>query len=53
MLLHNCKKCNYIIVFREKILDGFEFKKHIDKAAELNPRLELAINWQENSSSQR
>jgi len=23
---------------REKILDGFEFKKHIDKAAELNPR---------------
>jgi len=23
---------------REKILDGFEFKKHIDKAAQLNPR---------------
>jgi len=23
---------------REKILDGFEFKKHIDMAAELNPR---------------
>jgi len=23
---------------KEKILDGFEFKKHIDRAAELNPR---------------
>jgi len=23
---------------KEKIMDGFEFKKHIDKAAELNPR---------------
>ena len=22
---------------KEKILDGFEFKSHIDKAAELNP----------------
>ena len=22
---------------KEKILDGFEFKKHIDTAAELNP----------------
>ncbi len=26
--------------FREKILDGFEFKRHIDRAAELNPRSE-------------
>ena len=31
---------------KEKILDGFEFKKHIDRAAELNPRYLLpdAVN---------
>jgi hypothetical protein len=27
-----------MMLSREKILDGFEFKKHIDRAAELNPR---------------
>ncbi len=27
-----------IYFFKEKIMDGYEFKKHIDRAAELNPR---------------
>lgn len=31
------KKLEYFKGVKEKILDGFEFKKHIDTAAELNP----------------
>ena len=31
-------KISNSVFLQEKIMDGYEFKKHIDRAAELNPR---------------